>query len=297
MQLLRAVEGILQRGGLGARVWMRPYHILCCGPGAGLIEMVADCASIDQVKKRSGCEHLGEYFTRLYGPPHSPCLEAARRNFLACVINARARRGRETKLSLLPPPSPCPLLGLFHSCAGPSCRTRSSRTCCRCATGTTRTSSSTRTATSSTSTSATCSARRPAASSPRRRSSCRASPSTSPLLSRILQNLRTSLRYVDLLGARYGTPLWDEFRELFAAGFELLHASRHELEMIVRLYGSSPLDEKQRIAREIEKQFATLDEGRVHPREFAFNLIAESVDSWRTKGYDWYQLKTNGIRI
>ena len=90
MQLLRAVEGILQRGGLGGRVWMRPYHILCCGPGAGLIEMVADCASIDQVKKRSGCEHLGEYFTRLYGPPHSPCLEAARRNFLACVINARA---------------------------------------------------------------------------------------------------------------------------------------------------------------------------------------------------------------
>ena len=82
MQLLRAVEGILQRGGLGGRVWMRPYHILCCGPGAGLIEMVADCASIDQVKKRSGCEHLGEYFTRLYGPPHSPCLEAARRNFL-----------------------------------------------------------------------------------------------------------------------------------------------------------------------------------------------------------------------
>ena len=64
-----------------------------------------------------------------------------------------------------------------------------------------------------------------------------------------------------------------------------------------RFDGSSPLDEKQRIAREIEKQFATLDEGRVHPREFAFNLIAESVDSWRTKGYDWYQLKTNGIRI
>ena len=86
MQLLRAVEGILQRGGLGGRVWMRPYHILCCGPGAGLIEMVADCASIDQVKKRSGCEHLGEVFTRLYGPPGSPCLEAARRNFLASLV-------------------------------------------------------------------------------------------------------------------------------------------------------------------------------------------------------------------
>ena len=67
--------------------------------------------------------------------------------------------------------------------------------------------------------------------------------------------------------------------------------------MIVRLYGSSPLDEKTRVAREIERQFAPLDDGRVHPRVFALSLISESADSWRTKGYDWYQLKTNGIRI
>ena len=40
-----------------------------------------------------------------------------------------------------------------------------------------------------------------------------------------------------------------------------------------------------------------LDEGRVHPRTFAQHLIQESADNWRTRQYDWYQLKTNGIKI
>ena len=47
--------------------------------------MVADTVSIDDIKKRSGCDSLPEYFVRAYGPVGSARLEAARRNFMEVV--------------------------------------------------------------------------------------------------------------------------------------------------------------------------------------------------------------------
>ena len=81
MQLLRAIEDIFVRRGLGDRMWMRPYHILCVGPQAGLIEVRAD--ETERVAAVAGSEFdLRLYDRRTLQPvgtagAHARCGDAA----------------------------------------------------------------------------------------------------------------------------------------------------------------------------------------------------------------------------
>jgi hypothetical protein len=73
------------RDAFPAPLWLRPYHILSTGPRSGLIEMVTDTRSLDQLKRRLGFTSLRSHFERHYGPPTSAGFLAAQHNFLTSL--------------------------------------------------------------------------------------------------------------------------------------------------------------------------------------------------------------------
>jgi len=49
---------------------MRPYTIMCAGGDAGILEVISDAKSVDEIKKKTdGFSTLREYFERAYGSP------------------------------------------------------------------------------------------------------------------------------------------------------------------------------------------------------------------------------------
>jgi len=68
-----------------APLWLRPYHILSTGPRSGLIEMVTDTKSLDQLKRRRGYTSLRAHFETHYGPPTSAPFLEAQANFAASL--------------------------------------------------------------------------------------------------------------------------------------------------------------------------------------------------------------------
>lgn len=98
---------------------------------------------------------------------------------------------------------------------------------------------------------------------------------------------KVTQEYIDLLGGR-NSELWALFERLFVQGFRALQHRINELEAIVMAYYCG--DDKRQAASQLRSrlQFAETDED-------ILNLIRESVDSWRTRQYDWFQQRVNGI--
>jgi len=54
------------------RPHLRPYTIMCVGGDAGIVEMLSDAKSVDEVKKATdGFQSLRDYFERAYGSPNT----------------------------------------------------------------------------------------------------------------------------------------------------------------------------------------------------------------------------------
>mmetsp|Transcript_4105 Transcript_4105/g.15846 ORF Transcript_4105/g.15846 Transcript_4105/m.15846 type:complete len:725 (-) Transcript_4105:4537-6711(-) len=61
---------------------VHPYHIICTSSNAGIVEVVPDAVSIDQLKKRSeGGRDLRSIYIEAFGPPYSPTFTMAQMEF------------------------------------------------------------------------------------------------------------------------------------------------------------------------------------------------------------------------
>ena len=101
--------------------------------------------------------------------------------------------------------------------------------------------------------------------------------------------------YVAALGG-VGSDAWAAFAAALAAGAHAIAAELAALQtLLVLFFGDSPVGVDA--ARRLGDRFAGLDGDPRRTVAFATDLIARSFDSDRGKQYDWYQWKTNGIRI
>jgi phosphatidylinositol 4-kinase len=92
--------------------------------------------------------------------------------------------------------------------------------------------------------------------------------------------------YLELMGGP-DSPAFKMFEDLFVRGFMLLKKHSDALAALVSLfYGSRRRGAGEALKARLD--FAT-SPGDV------LGLIRESVDNWRTKQYDWYQQRTNGL--
>ena len=83
------------------------------------------------------------------------------------------------------------------------------------------------------------------------------------------------------------SPAFKMFEDLFVRGFMLLQKHSDALAALVSLFYGP----RRRAAGESLK--ARLEFAK-NPSD-VLGLIRESMDNWRTKQYDWYQQRTNGI--
>ena len=94
--------------------------------------------------------------------------------------------------------------------------------------------------------------------------------------------------YLDLMGGPDSTA-FKLFEELFVRGFLALKRHTEALSSLVTLfYGTRRKGASELMRSRLE--FAT-------SHQDVLNLIRESVDNWRTKQYDWFQQRSNGIMM
>lgn len=57
-------------------MWLKPYEILATGPNCGLIELVNDAVSLDEIHKEHG--NLFDYFIKIHGKGKIKCAAVKR---------------------------------------------------------------------------------------------------------------------------------------------------------------------------------------------------------------------------
>ena len=65
-------------------VFLRPYAIVCTGPGCGFLENVASARSLDSIKKSTKAPTLVQYFEEIFRPPI--VFFRARQNFMRSLV-------------------------------------------------------------------------------------------------------------------------------------------------------------------------------------------------------------------
>lgn len=104
--------------------------------------------------------------------------------------------------------------------------------------------------------------------------------------------------YVKVMGG-FDSYAWDQFLRTFAKGLHALSNNLHKLQNLVALFfGDDDSNDKgsQQAAEALARRFAHLT-GR-DPQTavaFAMRLVEQALSNDRTRQYDWYQWKTNGI--
>ena len=92
--------------------------------------------------------------------------------------------------------------------------------------------------------------------------------------------------YLELMGGPE-SPAFKMFEDLFIRGFSVLQKNSEAISALVQLfYGSRRKAAGDQVRARLN--FASSQQDVV-------GLIRDSLDNWRTKQYDWYQQRTNGI--
>lgn len=94
--------------------------------------------------------------------------------------------------------------------------------------------------------------------------------------------------YLNLLGGVESMP-FKQFEDLFLRGFKSLQRHTEDIAAIVQLF----YGDKRKAAAESVRARLLFPASQTDIQR----LILDSLDSWRTKQYDWYQQKTNGIFV
>lgn len=84
MQFIKLLEQVWQAEGVD--VYLRPYHIICCGAECGMLENIANGRSLDSIKKssHSAAASLVSFFEDLFRTPM--LFHRAQQNFMRSLV-------------------------------------------------------------------------------------------------------------------------------------------------------------------------------------------------------------------
>jgi len=106
--------------------------------------------------------------------------------------------------------------------------------------------------------------------------------------------------YIEVLGG-YRSSYFQEFRKLFFKGFMAARKHQEEILILVKMMYSSQganlpcFKAGLRAIAELEQRFNPPDVAEKDLMGYCYNIINQSVDSWRAKCYDKFQYYVQGI--
>ena len=62
-------------------LWLKTYEIIATGPNCGLIELINDAMSINEIHQKANGVTLLDYFLVAHGKVHSKRFQRAQKNF------------------------------------------------------------------------------------------------------------------------------------------------------------------------------------------------------------------------
>lgn len=101
--------------------------------------------------------------------------------------------------------------------------------------------------------------------------------------------------YVQLMGG-FDSPAWQHFLRAFAAGLQAIAQNFHKCHTLLVLFFGDASPKLREVSLALAQRLELArTENRAAAYAFAMRLVKQALSSDRTKQYDWYQWKTNGI--